>query len=156
MNASHLRRLGPVRELVPYALAVAVIVGLAYVFEEPPPPPPPPKPDPGLPPGVPHPPGWYELAHGSSLPLAHGRRYRACVSIRWPESMAITIAMVKARAEREGFTYVRVVDSQPPEWPGADCKWYVDATWSGPDQLYARPTYGGKDVVTRAWWLVPG
>lgn len=133
-------------EIAGYAGAFLVMSTLAFLFNDdrqgstlPVSPP-----DPDEPPG---PPRWRELPD-RTLALVKGRRYRGCVSIPAPASWAISNAMVKARAEREGFTDVRVDDDRPSGWTDADCKWFVEATWAGDDELFARPS-----VITRAWWL---
>lgn len=87
---------------------------------------------------------WTERS--SPLSLVNSTAYRACVSVPWPFNPSVQTVITKA--EGAGFRLVRVAADRPADWPDVECKQYVEATWSKPDQSLDVP-----GVIKHVWQL---
>lgn len=117
-------------------VALGWVVAAKFLFKSDPPAPP----MPASPNGV----AW--SPRFSPVELKNSTAYRGCVSVPWPFSPSVDT--VVAKAEATGFRLVRVDETRPADWPDVDCKQYVEATWSKPDQSFDVPS-----VIKHVWQL---
>ena len=91
------------------------------------------------------------LMHG--LIARPGRRYSAQVEIRFPASLAASVAVVRSLAEAIGFTKVEVYERKPEDFPGPDygADYYVRGHYAGLEQSFERMNHHGLVNVLAAW-----
>lgn len=87
---------------------------------------------------------WTEAS--TPVSLVNSTAYRACVSVPWPFNPSVATVIEKANGA--GFRLVRVAEDRPADWPAVDCKQFVEATWSKPDQSLDVPS-----VIKHVWQL---